>query len=178
MNSHPPFAGWGVWSQHVPAHVLTEDACHCSVADHSILLHFDGTGSSGNCALLMTSRGSKDLVRACMLASSPASCREHVDLNTRKTGNADCGVHVQGLLPGERLDAPPLAHYILEPPVPYMPVRNGAAQLQPGPHAAGSSAGGWSNPAQVRQPQPCLRTGRSEPSCGSFLRLTSASPAG
>ena len=32
-------------------------------ADHSVLLHFEGLGSSGSCALLMTSRGSCDLVR-------------------------------------------------------------------------------------------------------------------
>jgi hypothetical protein len=48
--------------------VLTKIFCECRMADHSILLHFDGMGASGSCALMMTSRGSHDLVRACMVA--------------------------------------------------------------------------------------------------------------
>jgi hypothetical protein len=77
-----------------------------------------------------------------------------------------CGMLVQGLLPAEKLDAASLARYIHEPPVPHMPVRNGAAQMQLGPQNPSGPAGGCSNPAPAQQPQARLRSGPLDRSSG------------
>lgn len=91
--------------------VISQSCLMCRIADHSMLLHFEGPGSSGCCALLMTSRSSGDLVRhrhTCIgpMSTSRAACNQQcVHAGAAAGGGAGC--RVTGAV---HAGAPPAAH--------------------------------------------------------------------